>query len=121
MPRKLSSIKPITIAEVKKILEEKEKDLNALQLRVLDYGKKFSKLDYEKSLKVYDILINDFQLLPEEATQIIDICPTTIDELRTVLSGYRRLVSFLLFSEDKMKKIIELIKTNLEESKKEEA
>jgi len=119
MPRKINSIKPITIAEAKKILEEKEKNLNALQLRVLDYGKKFSKMDIEKSSKILNILINEYQLLPEEAIQIIDICPTTIEELRAILSGYRRLVSFLLFSEDKMKKIVELIKSNLEEEKKE--
>ncbi|MEM2083075.1 MAG: hypothetical protein QXP60_04420 [Nitrososphaerota archaeon] len=121
MLRKINSIKPITIAEAKKILEEKEKNLNALQLRVLDYGKKFSKMDIEKSLKVLNILINEYQLLPEEATQIVDICPTTIEELRAILSGYRRLVSFLLFSEDKMKKIVELIKSNLEENKEEKS
>jgi len=55
-----------------------------------------------------------FELTREEAVQVADICPTHVEELRAVLSGYKRLVSFLLFSEEKMQAIVDTVKKYLE-------
>lgn len=117
MPRRIVSSKPIPIAEVKRILEEREQYLNSLQLRTLSYAKKYSKLTPEQAEVLISRLMNEHGLEREEAVQVADICPETIDELRTVLSGYRRLVSFLLFSEEKMQKILDLVKQALEASR----
>ncbi|PUA32025.1 MAG: hypothetical protein B9J98_04580 [Candidatus Terraquivivens tikiterensis] len=117
LPRRIVSSKPIPIAEVKRILEEREQYLNSLQLRTLSYAKKYSKLTPEQAEMLISRLMNEYGLEREEAVQVADICPETIDELRTVLSGYRRLVSFLLFSEEKMQKILDLVKQALEASK----
>ncbi len=117
MPRKILSSKPIPIAEVKKLLEEREQYLNPFQLKTLNYTKKYSKLTPEQAELLITKLMNEYGLEREEAVQVADICPETLDELRTILSGYRRLVSFLLFSEEKMRGILNLVEQALEASK----
>ncbi|MEM2910512.1 MAG: RNA polymerase Rpb4 family protein [Nitrososphaerota archaeon] len=119
MPRRIVNSRPIPISEVKRILEEREQSLNSLQLRTLSYAKKYSKLTPEQADALINRLMSEYGLEREEAVQVADICPETIDELRTVLSGYRRLVSFLLFSEEKMRGILGLVKHALEASKQQ--
>jgi len=119
LPRKVLSSKPIPIAEVKRILEEREQYLNPLQLKTLSYARKYSKLTPEQAEELITKLMNEYGLEREEAVQVADICPETVDELRTILSGYRRLVSFLLFSEEKMNGILSLVKQALEASKQQ--
>jgi len=85
-----------------------------MQLRVLNYVRKYSKLSSEAAEKLIEELMEKFELTREEAVQIADICPTHIEELRAILSGYKRLVSFLLFSEEKMRAILDLVKKYLE-------
>ncbi|MEM1991821.1 MAG: RNA polymerase Rpb4 family protein [Nitrososphaerota archaeon] len=119
MPRKVLSSKPIPIAEVKRLLEEREQYLNPLQLKTLSYARKYSKLTPEQAEELITKLMNEYGLEREEAVQVADICPETVDELRTILSGYRRLVSFLLFSEEKMNGILSLVKQALEASKQQ--
>lgn len=120
MPKRIISSQPITLAEVKKLLEEREQHLNALQLRTLSYVRRYSKLTIEQATWLVNKLMEEYGLEREEAVQVADICPETIDELRTVLSGYKRLVSFLLFSEEKLQGILNLVKQALELSKKEQ-
>lgn len=119
MPRRILSSKPIPITEAKRILEEREQYLNPLQLKTLSYTRKYSKLTPEQAEALILKLMNEYGLEREEAVQIVDICPETVDELRTVLSGYRRLVSFLLFSEEKMNGILSLVRQALEASKQQ--
>jgi len=38
-----------------------------------------------------------------------------VEELRAVLSGYKRLAPFLLFSEEKLQAIVDLVKKYLQE------
>lgn len=120
MPRKIISSTPITVAETKKTLEEREQTLNSLQLRTLNYARKVAKLDHQTASRLVKSLTEKFDLKVEEATQVADICPETVDELRVVLSGYRRLVSFLLFSEDKMKSIVQLVQEAVEKSREKQ-
>ncbi|MEM2450832.1 MAG: RNA polymerase Rpb4 family protein, partial [Nitrososphaerota archaeon] len=89
MPRKVLSSKPIPIAEVKRLLEEREQYLNPLQLKTLSYARKYSKLTPEQAEELITKLMNEYGLEREEAVQVADICPETVDELRTILSGYR--------------------------------
>jgi hypothetical protein len=42
-----------------------------------------------------------------------DICPTNVEELYVVMSGYKRLVSFLLRVEEKMKAVASLVDDTL--------
>ena len=119
MVKKILSQIPLSLPEVKRLMEEREEELNSMQLRVLNYVRKYLKLSSEVAEKLIKELMEKFELTREEAVQIVDICPTHIEELRAILSGYKRLVSFLLFSEEKMQAIIDLVKKYLEMSKKE--
>ncbi|RLG03620.1 MAG: hypothetical protein DRN60_01125 [Thaumarchaeota archaeon] len=119
MAKKILSQTPLSLPEVKRLMEEKEEELNSMQLRVLNYVRKYSKLSSEAAEKLIKELMEKFELTREEAVQIADICPTHIEELRAILSGYKRLVSFLLFSEEKMQAIIDLVKKYLEMGKEE--
>ncbi|HDD40137.1 MAG TPA: hypothetical protein ENG21_02680 [Nitrososphaeria archaeon] len=115
MVRKVISRTPISLPEVEKIMSNSEEELSTLQLRVLNYVKKYSKLPAEKAESLIKELMEKFELTREEAVQIVDICPTHVEELRAVLSGYKRLVSFLLFSEEKLQAIVDLVKRYLRE------
>ncbi len=110
MARKIISQTPLSLPEVRELMEERELQLNSLQMRVLNYVRKYSKLPPDKARALIDELMEKFELTREEAAQIADVCPTHVEELRAILSGYKRLVSFLLFSEEKMQSIIELVK-----------
>ncbi|MEM0451740.1 MAG: RNA polymerase Rpb4 family protein [Nitrososphaerota archaeon] len=117
MVRKIISQTPLSLPEVKEILEEREAKLDSIQLRVLEYTRKFSKVSADKAREMINELMDKFNLTREEAVQIVNICPTTIEELRSVLSGYKRLVSFLLFSEEKLNEIVEVMKKYLLQEK----
>lgn len=109
MARKIISKTEIPMASVAKILSEHEKALTPLQMRTLSYVRKYSKLTPEQAELLVSKLMKEYELTREEAVQVADICPTTIEELRASLSGYKRLVSFLLFSEEKMRGILQLV------------
>ncbi len=115
MVRKVISRTSISLPEVEKIMGSSEDELSTLQLRVLNYVRKYSKLPAERAEALIKELMEKFELTREEAVQIVDICPTHVEELRAVLSGYKRLVSFLLFSEEKLQAIVDLVKKYLRE------
>jgi len=116
MVRKIISRTPISLPEVEKLMKQNEDSLTTLQQRVLNYARKYSKIPPEEAEKLIQELMEKFELTREEAVQIVDICPTHVEELRAVLSGYKRLVSFLLFSEEKLQAIVDLVKKHLQEA-----
>ena len=83
--------KPITIAEVKKILEENLEDLDPLQRRVHDYTVSFAKLDADKGEAMMGDLI-EAGMERSLAVQIVNALPKSIGEVRTFL-GRRRIIS----------------------------
>ncbi|MEM2016561.1 MAG: RNA polymerase Rpb4 family protein [Nitrososphaerota archaeon] len=119
MSKKIIQQTPLSLPEVKELLEQKQERLDAMQLRVLEYVRKYSKLSPSRARQLIEELMSKFELTREEAVQIVDICPTNIEELRSILSGYKRLVSFILFSEDKLEAIVNLIKKYLMEEERE--
>jgi len=119
MPRKLISRKEVPMAVVERILSEHESVLSPLQMRTLSYVRKYSRLSAEQAEKLVEKLVSEAGLTREEAVQVADVCPTSVDELRAVLSGHKRLVSFLLFSEEKMQNIVNMVNEALEGALKE--
>jgi len=45
----------------------------------------------------------------------VNICPRDVNEIRAVLSGYRRLISSILFSDQKLSEIVQTIESYLRE------
>jgi len=113
MVKKILSSTPISIPEVKELLSRKQQELTPLQTRVYNYATSFSKLSPDAAKKLISELVENHGLQRDEACQIVNICPTTIEELRTILSGYKRLVSTILFSDEKLNEILQLIKQYL--------
>ena len=87
MPRKLIDAKPIATAEARRILEKASEDeLGEFQRRTRDYTIKFSKIPPGKAEKLLRDLSEKHQLDRKDAIQIANCMPSSIEEIRTVLS-----------------------------------
>ena len=84
--------KPISIAEAKKVLEEKIEELDPLQRRVHDYTVRFSKIEPEEAKALVEELVTKAKIDRGLAVQITNSLPSSIGELRTFL-GRRRIIS----------------------------
>lgn len=85
----------LTLAEVCKVLEEKEKryELSDIEQITLDYVKKFSKIDAEEAVRIVEKLVKEYGLSEEIAIQIVNILPESLEELRTVTSVSKKFIS----------------------------
>jgi len=93
MVRKVLKVQPITIPQVRALLKSiGEENLDQFQRRTLDYASKFSKLSAESSEKLLEELKGEAGLSEEEAVQIVNCMPKSIEELRVFLAGGRRIV-----------------------------
>jgi len=85
--------KILTLPEVKKSLESLgEENLDQFQRRTLDYVSKFSKIEAESSERLVERLVKEFGLDVEEAVQIVNCMPKTVEELRIFLAGGRKII-----------------------------
>jgi DNA-directed RNA polymerase subunit F len=83
----------LTIPDVKKVLELIGEDkLDQFQRRSLDYASKFAKVDEEKAELIVDTLKDKFGLDEEEAIQIVNSMPASVEELRVFLGGGRKII-----------------------------
>lgn len=87
------SEKKISVPQVKKVLEAMgEENLDQYQRRTYDYVQKFSKADAEDSEELLQKLITEIGLEEDEAVQIVNCMPNTVDELRVFLAGGRKII-----------------------------
>jgi len=93
MSEKDAREKELTIHQVKKLLESMgEENLDQFQRRTLDYVAKFSKADTEAAGKLVEKLVAEFGLEKDEAVQIVNCMPRTVEELRVFLAGGRKII-----------------------------
>lgn len=93
MPSKPLKEQILTVAQVKKMLESLgEEKLDQLQRRSLDYASKFSRIDPEKAEILVKNLMEKFELEKEEAVQVVNCMPESIEEVRVFLAGGRKIV-----------------------------
>jgi DNA-directed RNA polymerase subunit F len=91
--RKALKERPITIPQVKETLEAiGEERLDQFQRRSLDYAAKFSKVDPSMAETLVNKLVEQFELEEEEAVQIINCMPESIQEIRVFLARGRRIM-----------------------------
>lgn len=84
----------ISIPEAKEILEKIDVEkADQIQKRTLDYASKFSKTEPEKARNMRERLIKDCSLTDEEATELINIMPKSVEEIRVFTSGWKKLLS----------------------------
>jgi len=95
----------LTIPEVKKLLESLGEDkLDQFQRRSLDYASKFSRIEPEKAETLVKALIEKFGLEEEEAIQVVNSMPESIEEIRVFLAGGRKIVEL-----SKLQQILNLL------------
>ncbi|MCK4933077.1 RNA polymerase Rpb4 [Candidatus Bathyarchaeota archaeon] len=93
MPRKALKEELLTVPEVKRILEEiGEENLDQFQRRALDYASKFAKVEPTSAKKLVKGLVGRFELEEEEAVQIVNCLPESIEEIRVFLAAGRKIV-----------------------------
>ena len=91
--KKITETKSVTTPQVKTLLESLgEENLDQFQRRSLDYAAKFSKLDSASAEKLLVELKETGMMDEEEAVQIVNCMPKTVEELRVFLAGGRKIV-----------------------------
>jgi DNA-directed RNA polymerase subunit F len=93
MARKALKERIVTVPQVKEALEAiGEEQLDQFQRRSLDYATKFTKVDPDKVDTVVKEFVEQFEVEEEEAIQIINAMPESIQEIRVFLAGGRRII-----------------------------
>ncbi|HUI23241.1 MAG TPA: RNA polymerase Rpb4 [Nitrososphaerales archaeon] len=86
--------KLLTIPEANQILSKIDMEkADQIQKRTLDYTTKFAKAQADSARKVRKELETECGLSEEEAVELVNIMPKSIEELRTFTSGWRKLLS----------------------------
>ncbi|MEM3579496.1 MAG: RNA polymerase Rpb4 [Candidatus Bathyarchaeia archaeon] len=108
MAEKNMAEKKLTLPQVKKLLESMgEENLDQFQRRTLDYVSKFSKVDAEVAEKLVETLVKEFGLEEEEAVQVVNCMPQSVEELRIFLAGGRKIIET-----SKLEAIVNLLNEN---------
>lgn len=90
---KVIGSKKITIHEAKEILASSTEPLDELQQKTLSYLNSFSKISGEKAKELVNKLIEEAKLDEDTAIQLVNILPTSREEIRSYLTGWKKLVS----------------------------
>jgi DNA-directed RNA polymerase subunit F len=98
----------ISLPEVKEILDKASPDaMDQIQRWTHDYVSKFAKIDGKTAKKMKEKLIQECNLTEEEAVGIVNIMPTSIEELRSFTFGWKKLILT-----DTLEKMLKIIKEN---------
>ena len=93
MARKALKERTITVPQVKEALESiGEERLDQFQRRSLDYATKFAKVEPAKVDTFVKELAEQFEIKEEEAVQLINAMPESVQEIRVFLAGGRRII-----------------------------
>ena len=105
--REISETK-LSLPQVKReLLVIGEENLDQYQRRTLDYVSKFSKIDDAGVAALLDRLVKEFGLDDDEAVQVVNCAPESVDELRIFLAGGKKIVETT-----KLEAIIALLNDN---------
>jgi DNA-directed RNA polymerase subunit F len=85
--------KVLSISEANQILQKIDVEkADQIQKRTLDYTTKFSKTTADGAKKLRKQLETDCGLSEEEAVELVNVMPRSMEELRTFTSGWRKLL-----------------------------
>ena len=76
----------------RELLEIGEENLDQFQRRTLDYLQKFSKIEDTAAAGLLERLMKEFDLEEDEAVQIVNCVPDSVDELRAFLAGGKKII-----------------------------
>jgi DNA-directed RNA polymerase subunit F len=93
MSEQHGSGRKLTLPQVKKQLETiGEANLDQFQRRAFDYTAKFSRIDSESAEKLLERFVKEFGLEEDEAVQVLNCMPKSVEELRVFLAGGRKII-----------------------------
>jgi DNA-directed RNA polymerase subunit F len=93
MAKKSGEERKLTLPQVKKTLEAMgEANLDQFQRRTFDYVSKFSKADFDSAEKLVQKLVAEYGLDEDEAVQVVNCMPRSIEELRVFLAGGKKII-----------------------------
>jgi DNA-directed RNA polymerase subunit F len=93
MSKREISERKMSLPQVKQLLETVgEENLDQFQRRTFDYVSKFSKADPAGVETLLQRLVKDYGLDEDEAVQIINCMPNSVDELRIFLAAGRKII-----------------------------
>ena len=96
----------ITTAQVKDILESvKPDDMDQIQRWTFDYTTKFGKVTGKQAHKMVKKLVEDCDLTPEESVEVVNVMPTSLEELRAFTFGWKKLILT-----EKLEKMLAILK-----------
>ncbi|MDH4214535.1 MAG: RNA polymerase Rpb4 family protein [Candidatus Thorarchaeota archaeon] len=109
MPKEIISEEEITLPQVKKILTQrgKEGELSFQQSITLEHATVFSRMAPAVSIKLVEKLISSYDISRSQAVQIVNIAPTTIEELKSVYD-----TKMTNLTDEKLLEIVDLIVKN---------
>jgi len=85
--------KKLTLPQVRETLESMGgENLDQFQRRTLDYVSKFSKVNSKTAEKLLERLVTEYGLGEEEAVQIVNCMPESVEELRIFLASGRKII-----------------------------
>lgn len=103
---KIKEMKPISVSEVKEILEKGDlESMDQIQRWTFDYVSKFASGNATDAKRMRQELVKECQLTEEEAVEIVNVRPTTLAELRSFTFGWKKLI--LAETLEKMLRIIQ--------------
>ncbi len=83
----------ITLPQVKEILEGvKQDDMDQIQRWTFDYVGKFAKVDSNLAPRMVSQLVEKCDLKEEEAVEVVNAMPGSIEELRAFTFGLKKLI-----------------------------
>ncbi len=90
--RELSE-KKLALPQVKRELAALgEENLDQFQRRTFDYVSKFSRIDEAAVEGLRERLVSEFGLDEDEAVQVVNCAPESVDELRVFLAGGKKII-----------------------------
>jgi DNA-directed RNA polymerase subunit F len=93
MSKRETSESKLSLPQVKQVLESLgEENLDQFQRRTLDYVSKFTKADPADAETLLKRLTTEYELDEDDAVQIINCMPESVDELRIFLAGGRKII-----------------------------
>ena len=99
--------KILTLSEAHQVLEKIDVEkADQIQKRTLDYTSKFAKTTLESAKKMRAQLEEDCGLSAEEAVEVVNIMPKSVEELRTFTAGWRKLLPT-----ETLEKILRILKS----------
>jgi DNA-directed RNA polymerase subunit F len=102
----------ITLPQVKEILETvKPDEMDQIQRWTYDYVRKFAKTDSQSAMEMVKQLVEQCELKEAEAVEIVNIMPTTLEELRAFTFGWKKLILT-----ETLEKMLNILKSKNNES-----